>query len=88
MNKRALSTGLIPWSLKPIRRNGRKIMQGPCLFKDRWIKNSMKLNKSWKDSRGGEGSKGDFEGSLAKLPNCGWHTHSSGGRDEECNNLS
>jgi hypothetical protein len=48
----------------------------------------MKLNKSWKDSRGGEGSKGDFEGSLAKLPNCGWHTHSSGGRDEECNNLS
>jgi len=27
---------------------GRKIMLGLCLFKDSWIKNSMRFNRSWK----------------------------------------
>ncbi len=48
MNKNELNSELIPWGLKPINKNGRKIMQGSCLLKDNWIKNSMKFNKNWK----------------------------------------
>jgi hypothetical protein len=47
MNKNALSIALIPWNLKPISRSRRR-MQGSRLFKDNWIKNFMRFNKSWK----------------------------------------
>jgi len=39
-------------------------------------------------SKGGEGSKGDSEGSVVELRDYGWHIHPSGGGNEECNILS
>jgi hypothetical protein len=48
MSESALNTILIPLNLKPTNKNGRKIMQVLCLFKDNWIKNSMRFNRSWK----------------------------------------
>jgi hypothetical protein len=45
--------------------------------------NSVEVGK---DLRGG-GGKGDFEGYIVELCNCGWQTHPSHGGDEECSSL-
>jgi hypothetical protein len=44
--------------------------------------------KVGKTSKGGKGSKGDYESFVVELCDCGWHTHPSGGGNEECNILS
>jgi hypothetical protein len=44
----------------------------------------MKLNRSWKKlKRRRRKQKGDFEGSVAKLDNCGKQIQPSGGGDEK-----
>jgi len=65
MSESMLNNLLIPLSLKPINKNGRRIMHVLCLLKDNWIKNSTRLNiKIVKNPSGGEGNKGDFKGST------------------------
>jgi hypothetical protein len=41
-----------------------------------------------KKSGGKERSKGNSEGSVVKLCDCGWHTYLNSGGNEECNNSS
>ncbi len=79
---------MIPLSLKPTNKNGRKKYKSyVCLetigSKTPW--NSIEVGRG---PSGGEGSKGNFEGSVTKLHDCKQHIHPNGGGDEECNNLT
>ncbi len=57
-----------------------------CLFKTIGSKTQWDSIEARKNPSEGEGNKRDFEGFVAKLCDCRWHIHSSGGQDEKCNN--
>jgi hypothetical protein len=74
--------------LEPISKSGKKNCKACVCSKTIRSKTSWDSIKDGKKSRGGEGNKGDYEGSVVKLCNYGWHIHPNGGENEECSNLS
>jgi hypothetical protein len=86
MGKNVLNTILIPLSLKPTNKKWKKNNAG-FMFTQRQLDQELHDSiEARKNPSGREGNKRDFEGSVAKLCDCRWHTHSSGGRDEKCSN--